>query len=242
MNGQDPIGGRAASAPVLRLDDVSKQFGPPGIGAQALRGVSLTVAAGEMVAVMGPSGSGKSTIVAIACGLLHPDWGGIAVDGQLMGHDRRRWARLRRQRIGVVFQRLNLIPTLTALENVMAPMLLDGRRVGSARTLARAALADLDMEHLASVAPGDLSGGQQQRVAIARATVGDRGIVLADEPTGALDSVTSDDVARLLASRAEAGAAVLVVTHDAAVASWADRVVMLRDGAVVGANPAGAMA
>ena len=239
MTEQRSSGGTGAAPPALRLEGVSKQFRSPGVSTLALLDVSLTVAPGELVAVMGPSGSGKSTIVQVACGLVTPDIGLVSVDGRLVMNDARAWARLRRQRIGVVLQRLNLVPALTSVENVMAPMLLDGARIRSARARALEAMAAVGVDHLAAVMPDQLSGGQQQRVAIARATVGDRGILLADEPTGALDSTTSDDVARLLAMRAEAGDAVLVVTHDAAVASWASRVVQLRDGSVVGPTPVG---
>jgi putative ABC transport system ATP-binding protein len=223
---------RPDPAPPLRLTGVSRRFVHGDVAVQALRDISLTVEAGELVAVMGPSGSGKSTLVRVACGLLAHDEGVVEIDGESVGSSSLRWAQLRRRRIGVVFQRLNLVPSLTAVENVMAPLLLDGARIAEARDHAMSALSELGIDLLATMAPADLSGGQEQKVAIARAIVGQRGLLLTDEPTGALDSVTSDDVIRLLASRAAAGAAVVLVTHDASLASWADRVIWLRDGSI----------
>jgi len=150
--------------------------------------------------------------------------------GQL---SKRRLAGLRRRRIGYVFQELNLLPSLTAVENVALPLELDGKSIRTARRLALAALADLDLGELAKRYPEQLSGGQQQRVAIARALVGERRLVLADEPTGALDSVSGETVMRLLRAACRDGVAGMVVTHDAQLASWADRVVFIRDGRVV---------
>jgi len=158
----------------------------------------------------------------------------VIVEGmRLGGLTRSSLAQLRRRSIGYVFQSLNLIPSLTAVENVMLPRELDGASAGRARRDALAALIDVDMADLTDRFPDDMSGGQQQRVAIARAIVGDRRLVLADEPTGALDSQTGEDVLRLLRSRCDDGAAGVLVTHDARHAGWADRVVFLRDGAVV---------
>jgi len=184
--------------------------------------------------VMGPSGSGKSTLLNIAGGLDRPTSGTVTVDGQdLASLDRRRLAALRRRAVGYVFQDLNLLPSLTAVENVALPLELDGTRPRRARRVALDALAEVDMLELADRFPDDISGGQQQRVAIARALVGERRLVLADEPTGALDSVTGDAVLRLLRTRVDAGAAGVLVTHEARHAGWADRVVFLRDGTVV---------
>ncbi|MEE3920099.1 ABC transporter ATP-binding protein [Micromonospora sp. BRA006-A] len=200
----------------------------------ALRGVSLTVRAGELVAVMGPSGSGKSTLLALAGGLDRPTGGEVVVEGEtLRGLSARELARLRRRRIGYVFQDLNLLGSLTAVENVALPLELDGTGVRAARQSALAALREVDLEDLADRFPDQMSGGQQQRVAIARALVGERRLVLADEPTGALDSQTGEAVLHLLRRRVDAGAAGVLVTHEARHAGWADRVVFLRDGVMV---------
>jgi putative ABC transport system ATP-binding protein len=222
------------TGPVLELRDVSRVHGHDETAVHALDGVTLAVAAGELVAVMGPSGSGKSTLLNLAGGLDSPTSGDVIVEGRRLGGlTRSSLAQLRRRSIGYVFQSLNLIPSLTAVENVMLPRELDGASARRARRDALAALADVDMADLADRFPDDMSGGQQQRVAIARAIVGDRRLVLADEPTGALDSQTGEDVLRLLRSRCDNGAAGVLVTHDARHAGWADRVVFLRDGAVV---------
>jgi putative ABC transport system ATP-binding protein len=201
---------------------------------RALDDVSLSVTAGELVAVMGPSGSGKSTLLNLAGGLDSPTSGDIFVEGTFLGGlTRAALAQVRRRSIGYVFQSLNLIPSLTAIENVMLPRELDGAPTRRARRDALRALTEVDLVEVADRFPDDMSGGQQQRVAIARALVGDRRLVLADEPTGALDSQTGEDVLRLLRARCDAGAAGVLVTHDARHAGWADRVVFLRDGAIV---------
>lgn len=219
---------------VLVLDGVSKVYGEGATAVTALDNVSLTVAAGEVVAIMGTSGSGKSTLLAIAGGLAKPTSGRVLVGGADLGSLKRRaLSAMRRQRIGFVFQDFNLVPGLTALENVALPLELDGMRGESARSEARRALASVDLRGRGHSYPDDLSGGQQQRVAIARAIVGTRSLVLADEPTGALDSVIGDGVLAVLHQRAQQGAAVVLVTHDARHASWADRIVFLRDGRVV---------
>jgi putative ABC transport system ATP-binding protein len=201
----------------------------------ALRSFSLVVGPGELVAVMGPSGSGKSTVLHLAGGLDVPTSGDVVLDGvSLRGLSVRKRAALRRRAVGYVFQDLNLVPALTAVENVMLPRELDGVPTGAARTEALAALEEVDVADLAERFPEELSGGQQQRVAIARALVGPRRLVLADEPTGALDSLAGEAVMKVLRARVDAGAAGLLVTHDAQHAAWADRVVRLRDGLVVG--------
>ena len=198
----------------------------------ALRGVSLAVAPGELVAVMGPSGSGKSTLLNVAGGLDSVTTGGVLVEGvDLATLSLADLAAIRRRSVGYVFQDLNLIPTLTAAENVSLPLELDGRR--RSRHLALSALDDVGVADLADRYPDEMSGGQQQRVAIARALVGDRRLVLADEPTGALDSETGETVLALLRRRVDAGAAGVLVTHEQRHAAWADRVVFLRDGTVV---------
>jgi putative ABC transport system ATP-binding protein len=219
---------------VLELRDVHRTHGRGEAAVHALRGVSLTVAAGELVAVMGPSGSGKSTLLNLAGGLDRPTQGEVHIEGQhLGGLNRRELAALRRRRVGYVFQDFNLLPSLTAAENVALPLELDGVSVRKARAAALAALAEVDLDGYAERFPDEMSGGQQQRVAIARALVGERRLVLADEPTGALDSQTGEAVLRLLRSRVDAGAAAVLVTHEARHAAWADRVVFLRDGVIV---------
>ncbi|MET7833931.1 ABC transporter ATP-binding protein [Micromonospora sp. WMMA1998] len=219
---------------VLELRAVHRTHGGGEAAVHALRGVSLTVAAGEMVAVMGPSGSGKSTLLALAGGLDRPTAGEVLVEGEALGGlAARELARLRRRRIGYVFQDLNLLGSLTAVENVALPLELDGTGVRAARRLALAALREVDVAGLADRFPDQMSGGQQQRVAIARALVGERRLVLADEPTGALDSQAGEAVLHLLRRRVDAGAAGVLVTHEARHAGWADRVVFLRDGVLV---------
>lgn len=220
--------------PVLALADLVRVHGEGDTAVHALRGIGMTVAPGELVAVMGPSGSGKSTLLNLAGGLDSPTRGTVTVAGvDLASLSRSGVAALRRRSIGYVFQQFNLIPALTAAENVALPAELDGVRTKRARRLAEKALADVDIAELADRFPDDMSGGQQQRVAIARALVGDRKLVLADEPTGALDSETGDQVLRLLRRRIDAGAAGVLVTHEARHAAWADRVVFLRDGTMV---------
>jgi len=218
----------------LELRKVSKVYGAGAAEVHALREVDLSVAAGELVAVMGPSGSGKSTLLTIAGTLESPSDGEVLIGDRdvtaISGNDR---ARLRRRSIGYVFQDFNLIPGLTAIENVSLPLELDGVRMKRARAAAMEALARLDMQPRAERYPDELSGGESQRVAIARAVVGERQLLLADEPTGALDSVNGEAVMRMLRAACREGVAGVVVTHDAQLASWADRVVFLRDGRVV---------
>jgi putative ABC transport system ATP-binding protein len=219
---------------IVELRDVHRVHGRGETAVHALRGVSLRVGAGEMVAVMGPSGSGKSTLLNLCGGLDRPTRGEVVVEGWMLGTlSRRRLATVRRRRVGYVFQELNLLPSLTAVENVALPLELDGTPIRAARRQALAALVDLDLGELARRFPEQLSGGQQQRVAIARALVGERRLVLADEPTGALDTETGEAVLRVLRARVDAGAAAILVTHEARHAGWADRVVFLRDGVIV---------
>ncbi|WP_062385728.1 ABC transporter ATP-binding protein [Demequina iriomotensis] len=222
------------ASPVLRLRDVAKTYGAGEAAVAALTGASLDVHGGEMVAVMGTSGSGKSTLLAIAGGLLAPTSGEVEVAGRpLATLSTRRLAAVRREVIGFVFQDFNLLPSLTALENVALPLDLGGASTATARSEARRALATLGMRERARSFPDELSGGQRQRVAIARAIVGERRLLLADEPTGALDSVTGEHVLEALRERADEGAAVVLVTHDARHAAWADRIVYLGDGRIV---------
>jgi putative ABC transport system ATP-binding protein len=219
---------------ILELRGVHRVHGRGPTAVPALRGVSLRVARGEFVAVMGPSGSGKSTLLNLAGGLDSPTEGEVVVEGAVLGRlDRRELAALRRRRVGYVFQDLNLLPSLTAAENVALPLELDGMRLRRTRRLALAALDEVGLADLAPRFPDEMSGGQQQRVAIARALVGDRRLVLADEPTGALDSQTGEAVLKLLRARVDAGAAGVLVTHEARHAAWADRVVFLRDGEII---------
>ncbi|MDN5743515.1 MAG: ABC transporter ATP-binding protein [Nocardioidaceae bacterium] len=219
---------------VLQMRDLTRVHGSGPTAVRALRGVSFEAHAGELVAVMGPSGSGKSTLLTLAGGLDQPTSGVVEVEGHDVGTlDQAGRARLRRTAIGYVFQGLNLIPALTAAENVALPRELDGASARAARREARAALEDVGIGDLADRFPDDMSGGQQQRVAIARAIVGARRLILADEPTGALDTETGEEILRLLRDRCDAGAAGVLVTHEARHAAWADRIVFLRDGVVV---------
>jgi putative ABC transport system ATP-binding protein len=218
----------------LRLAKVSKIYGGGATQVHALREVDLAVEPGELVAVMGPSGSGKSTLLTIAGSLEEPSSGDVIVGGVSL-HDlsRSERAALRRRAIGYVFQDFNLLAGLTSAENVSLPLELDGIPRRDARAAALDALDRLGLTDRASWFPDQLSGGERQRVAIARAVVGQRRLLLADEPSGALDSVNGEAVMRLVRQTCQAGVAGVVVTHDAQLASWADRVVFLRDGRVV---------
>jgi putative ABC transport system ATP-binding protein len=225
---------RQASTGVLELRAVSKTYGSGMAEVHALHEVDLSVQAGAMVAVMGPSGSGKSTLLTIAGSLEEPTSGEVLVGGNaLAGMSRNAKARLRRRTIGFVFQDFNLLPGLTAAENVALPLELDGVSARAARKAGLRALEELGLSERASRFPDELSGGERQRVAIARSVVGDRRLLLADEPSGALDSVNAEEVMRLLHEACKRGVAAVIVTHDAQLASWADRVVFLRDGHVV---------
>jgi putative ABC transport system ATP-binding protein len=222
------------TAPHVVIHDVTRIHGTGDTAVTALAGVSLEIRPGELVAVMGPSGSGKSTLLNVAGGLDRPTSGSVTIGGDdLTTMSPRNLAQLRRRRMGFVFQDYNLIPSLTAAENVALPLELDGQRSSTARRQARAVLDLMALLALSDRYPDQLSGGQQQRVAIARALVGSRRFVLADEPTGALDTHTGEDVLRVLRERCDSGVAGLLVTHEARHAAWADRVVFLRDGVVV---------
>jgi putative ABC transport system ATP-binding protein len=218
----------------LDLRRVSKVYGSGPTEVHALREVDLSVERGEMVAVMGPSGSGKSTLLTIAGSLEAPTSGEVLVDGvDLSSVSRSERTRMRRRSIGYVFQDFNLLPGLTAAENVTLPLELDGTGAKAARAMGLEAMAELGVAERAPRFPDELSGGERQRVAIARAIVGERRLLLADEPTGALDSMNGEAVMRLLRAATQRGVAGVVVTHEAQLASWADRVVFLRDGHVV---------
>ena len=225
----------APITPALELRTVVKRYGSGPTEVRALTDVSIQVAPGELVAVMGPSGCGKSTLLHLAGALEDPDAGQVLVGGrdvsQLSAGGR---AALRRTDVGFVFQRLNLVPSLSALENVMLPLELEGVGAREARARAREALVSVGVDEQLDRFPDDFSGGQQQRIAVARAVVGERRLILADEPTGALDTLTGDAVVELLAGLpAATGAAVVLVTHEPRYAAWADRVVFMRDGRIV---------
>ena len=209
---------------MLELRQVSKVYGQGAAEVHALREVTLEVGPGTMVAVMGPSGSGKSTLLTIAGSLEEPTSGQVLVAGQVLAvMSRNDKARLRRRSIGYVFQDFNLLPGLTAAENVALPLELDGVSARKARQAGLHALTDLGLADRASNYPDQLSGGERQRVAIARAVVGDRGLLLADEPSGALDSANAKVVMGMIHAACQQGVAAVVVTHDAQLAAWADR-------------------
>jgi putative ABC transport system ATP-binding protein len=218
----------------LELRQVSKLYGQGAAEVHALREVSLEVDAGMMVVVMGPSGSGKSTLLTIAGSLEEPTSGQVLVAGRdIVTMPRNDKARLRRRSIGYVFQDFNLLPGLTAAENVALPLELDGVGARKAREAGLRALDGLGLADRASNYPDQLSGGERQRVAIARAVVGDRQLLLADEPSGALDSANGQAVMRMIHAACQQGVAAVVVTHDTQLASWADRVVFIRDGSLI---------
>ncbi len=219
---------------LVELDAAARWFGAGHTQVTALHPTTLAVGKGELLAVMGPSGSGKTTLLSLIGGLDKPSAGRVIVDGQDVGSLKpKELAILRRRSVGYVFQDLNLLAGLTATENVAIPLELDGRSIGESRAAANAALESVGLASLGDRFPDDLSGGEQQRVAIARALVGGRQILLADEPTGALDSMTGESVMRLLRAHCDNGGTAILVTHDAAHAAWADRVVFLRDGRLV---------
>ena len=218
----------------LELRLVSKSYGEGAVQVHAIEDVNLFVERGSLVAVMGPSGSGKSTLLTIAGSLEEPTTGEVVIDGaSLRAMSRNDKARLRRRTIGYVFQEFNLLAGLTAVENVALPLELDGLAAKKAHAAGMAALEELGLADRATHYPDELSGGERQRVAIARAVVGERHLLLADEPSGALDSTNGEAVMRMILNACKRGVAAVVVTHDAQLASWADRVVFLRDGRVV---------
>jgi putative ABC transport system ATP-binding protein len=221
--------------PLLEFVDVVKSYGSGPTEVRAVTDVSLAIAPGELVAIRGPSGCGKSTLLHLAGGLEDPSAGHVLVDGRDL-HTMPATARaeLRRRDVGYVFQRLNLVASLTAIENVTLPLELDGVGRREARARAIEVLNGVGLDHHLDRYADDFSGGQQQRIAIARAIVGTRRLLLADEPTGSLDTATGDAVIELLAALpAERGTAVLLVTHEPRYAAWADRVVSMRDGRIV---------
>lgn len=219
---------------VLEIRGVTRVHGRDHLRVDALVDATLRVEAGTLVAVMGPSGSGKTTLLSVAGGLEKPTSGEVLVEGRSLAQmGVSELAALRRRRIGYVFQQYNLIEGLSAAENVSLPLELDGVGRRQATTAAMRALELMAIGEVAHRFPDEMSGGEQQRTAIARAVVGDRVLLLADEPTGALDTVTGEAVLRLMRKHCESGGASVLVTHDARFAAWADRVVFLRDGRIV---------
>jgi putative ABC transport system ATP-binding protein len=218
---------------LVTLSNVEQQFGGGATAVRALRGVDLRIAEGEFVALMGPSGSGKSTLLTILGAMMPPSAGQVTVDEidvYRLGVER--LADFRREYLGFVFQDLYLVPYLSAIENVMLPLTAAGIGNEDQRTRAAAALARVGLDGKADRLPSELSGGEQQRVAIARAIVNGPPLLLADEPTGCLDSATGKEIVDLLLELKAGGLTVFMVTHDPAIAQYADRVVRLRDGAL----------
>jgi putative ABC transport system ATP-binding protein len=234
MTVKSSVLGGSGHEDVVRLEGVTRRYGGRGTATTALNDVTLGFERGSFTAVMGPSGSGKSTLLHCAAGLDRPTAGTVTLDGMdLTGLPERDLARIRRERIGFVFQSFNLLPELSAADNVALPLRLAGQR--PRRAAIAVALDQVGLVSKRQARPGQLSGGQQQRVAIARALIGSPSIVFADEPTGALDSVTGAEVLGLLGSLVRAaGTTVVMVTHDPVAASRADRVVFIADGEIAG--------
>jgi len=223
----------------LAVRGVRKTFEAENAPVRALRGVNLTVEAGEFAALMGPSGCGKSTLLNLVAGLEVPDEGEITVAGEpVTGRTEDELARMRRRHVGLVFQFFNLLEGMTVLENVALPAVIAGRKRKMAETRARDLLDLLGIGDKAAAVPGVLSGGQRQRLAIARALANEPTLLLADEPTGALDSEGGHEVIELMRRLHRGGQTIILVTHDADVAAAAERVVRMRDGRIVDAEPA----
>ena len=218
---------------VIEARGIVRTYSSGAEAVHALRGVDLVVAPGEFLAITGPSGSGKSTLLHVAGGLDRPDEGSVLLEGRDMSSlPDEELALVRRRQLGFVLQFFNLLPTLTAAENVAFPLLLDGDPAALDR--ARDALATVGLAERAGHRPSQLSGGEQQRVALARALVTNPAVVLADEPTGNLDSATGEGILELLRTTADRGQTIVLVTHDARTADSADRVVRLADGRILG--------
>jgi len=224
--------------PLIQLESIKKVYWMGQVEVQALRGVSLHIRRGEMVAIMGASGSGKSTMLNVIGTLDRPTDGRYRLDGEDVGAlDEVELARLRNKKIGFVFQSFNLLPRDSALQNVELPMIYSGLRPSVRRARARDALSRVGLEGRIDHLPNQLSGGQQQRVAIARAIVNDPPLLLADEPTGALDSATTEQVMELFGELHAQGMTVVLVTHDAAIARHAERVITFKDGNILSDEP-----
>lgn len=221
---------------VLAVDNLVKTYHLGDEVVRALNDVSLTVEAGKLVAIMGASGSGKSTLLHLTGGLDLPDSGIVRVENQdLTAMSDRQRTLFRRRRMGIIFQAYNLLPTLSAAENVAVPLLVDGKSGAGVNARVQEVVKLVHLEHRANHRPQALSGGEQQRVAIARALLNDPAVILADEPTGNLDSLQAEEIWRLLRDLAHGlGKTVLMVTHEAAAASFADRAFVLKDGRLVG--------
>jgi putative ABC transport system ATP-binding protein len=221
--------------PILQAENLSKVYGQGETAVTALDAANLSVEAREFVAVMGPSGCGKSTLLQLLGGLDRPSSGRVLIEGQALGDlSDDQLTKLRRRQIGFVFQSFNLIPMLDATENAALPITLDGAPLAEGQAKATRWLEQVGLGHRLRNRPDQLSGGQQQRVAIARALIAEPKLVLADEPTGNLDSHSSDEIAGLLRQVAsEWGRAVVMVTHDTHIASYANRIVFLKDGKIV---------
>ena len=224
---------------MLELEHVHRYYSSPGERVHAVDDVSMSIDAAEFVAIFGPSGSGKSTLLSLAAGLIAPDSGEVLFDGANVGRmSKRETLSYRRTKLGVVMQSFNLVAGLTAEENVAIPLRLRKLGRSEVKTRVRTLLADVGLSPRATHTPDRLSGGEQQRVAIARALVGEPKLILADEPTGSLDSATGEQVLGLLRETAgKYGTAAIVVTHDPAIAEFADRVLAMHDGRLEGYDP-----
>lgn len=213
---------------------LKRSFGQGDSAVQALGGVSLDVLSGELVAIMGASGSGKSTLLAALGGLDLVDEGEVFIEGRSVSElNAKEASRLRRQALGFIFQDLNLVSSLTIEENVALPLELDGIHKRELKEQVSRALDEMGIASISKRYPDQVSGGQRQRAAIARCFIGERKILLADEPTGALDSRSSEEVIRQIRSKVDQGLAGIIVTHDAKIAGWADRILIMRDGLIV---------
>jgi putative ABC transport system ATP-binding protein len=228
------LGKQMTKSTLISASGLTRTFGSGDNAVIALNDVALEVVAGELVAIMGSSGSGKSTLLAALGGLDRVDGGLVEIEGRaLTDLNASESARLRRQSLGFVFQDLNLVASLTIRENVALPLELDGMAAKDVAVQVDAALNEMSISEIAHRYPDQVSGGQRQKAAVARSFIGERKILLADEPTGALDSRNSEEVIRLIRSKVDQGLAGVLVTHDAKIAAWADRILIMRDGSII---------